>query len=268
MEYKGKRSFEKKKPAALNEQEDEETTVVEGRNAVLELLRSDKSVDKVFIASDIKGKMSDIFLLAKEKGAVIINCDRKKLDSVTQTGVHQGVIAYAAAREYVQVEDILHIAEERNEKPLIVICEGITDPHNLGAIIRSAETAGAHGIIIPKRRAVGLTAVVAKASSGAVEHMAISKVSNIAMTIEKLKEKGVWIFGADAEGDTNLYKAGFDGATAIVIGSEGEGLSRIVREKCDFIVSIPMKGKVNSLNASTAAAVLIYEAVRQRITED
>lgn len=246
---------------------EEETNLVEGRNAVLELLRSGKAVDKVMISSDLSGKMADIFAMARERGAVVVNCDRRKLDKITRTGVHQGVIALAAAREYVSVEDILQSARERGEPPLILLCDGVTDPHNLGAVIRSAETAGAHGIIIPKRRSVGLTAVCAKASAGAIEYMNIARVSNLAQTIDKLQEAGVWIFGADANGDKNLYNADFKGATALVIGSEGEGISRIVREKCDFIVSIPMQGHVNSLNASAAAAVLLYEAVRQRNLE-
>lgn len=259
---KTNKNFHKKREF---EEDTEETTLVEGRNAVLELLRSGKAVDKVFIASDLKGRMADIFSLARQCGAVITECDRRKLDTMSITGAHQGVIASAAAREYVSLEDILKIAEERSEAPLIVVCDGITDPHNMGAIIRSAETAGAHGVIIPKRRSVGLTAVAAKASAGAIEHIGIAKVTNISAALEKLKEAGVWVFGSDADGDKTLYNADFKGACAIVIGSEGEGISRIVRETCDFIVSIPMKGKVNSLNASAAAAVMLYEAVRQRI---
>lgn len=258
---KTNKNFHKKREY---EEDTDETTLVEGRNAVLELLRSGKAVDKVFIASDLSGRMTDIFSLARQCGAVITECDRRKLDAMSVTGAHQGVIASAAAREYVSVEDILKTAEEKGENPLIVVCDGITDPHNLGAIIRSAETAGAHGVIIPKRRSAGLTAVAAKASAGAIEHIGIAKVTNIAGALEKLKEAGVWIFGADANGDKSLYNADLKGAAAIVIGSEGEGISRIVRESCDFIVSIPMKGKVNSLNASAAAAVLLYEAVRQR----
>ena len=186
---------------------------------------------------------------------------------MSETGVHQGVIAQAAAHEYVSVADLLEVARARGEQPFLLLCDGLTDPHNLGAVIRSAETAGAHGVIIPKRRSVGLTATAAKASAGAIEHIGVARVTNLAATIDELKDAGVWVFGADAGGDKNLYEADFVGATAIVIGSEGSGLSRIVREKCDFIVSIPMKGRVNSLNASAAAAVLLYEAVRQRSQE-
>lgn len=264
---KQKHYHRKRKQPQVDWETQEETDLIEGRNAVLELLRSGRSVDKIWMASDTSGKMGDIYALAMEAGVVVTNCDRRKLDQMSETGVHQGVIAQAAAREYVSVEDILQAAADKGEQPFILLCDGITDPHNLGAIIRSAETAGAHGIIIPKRRSVGLTAVCAKASAGAVEYMPVAKVSNLAQTIDKLKEAGVWVFGADADGDKGLYDADFRGATALVIGSEGEGISRIVREKCDFIVSIPMQGRVNSLNASAAAAVLLYEAVRQRRME-
>ncbi len=245
-----------------------DTALYEGRNAVMELLRAGKSVDKLFVAPDQNGRMADLIAMAKAAGAVVTQVDRRKLDAMSETGVHQGVIAQAAAHEYVTPEDILQTARARGEQPLIVICDGLTDPHNLGAVIRSAETAGAHGVIIPKRRSAGLTATAAKASAGAVEHIGVARVTNLAATIDALKKNGVWIFGADAGGDKSLYEADFAGAVAIVIGSEGNGLSRIVREKCDFIVSIPMKGKVNSLNASAAAAVLLYEAVRQRFGED
>lgn len=257
----------RKKQPEMGFSEEEETDLVEGRNAVLELLRSGRSVDKIWMASETSGKMGDIYALAMETGVVVTHCDRRKLDQMSRTGVHQGVIAQAAARTYVSVEDILQTARDKGEEPFILLCDGITDPHNLGAMIRSAETAGVHGVVIPKRRSVGLTAVCAKASAGAVEYMPVAKVSNLAQTIDKMKEAGVWVFGADADGDKGLYEADFRGATALVIGSEGEGISRIVREKCDFVVSIPMRGRVNSLNASAAAAVLLYEAVRQRQTE-
>lgn len=253
------------RPRSTNESS--ELMLYEGRNAVMELLRAGKTVDKLFLSAEVSGRMADIVAMAKASGAVIVECDRRKLDAMSETGVHQGVIAQAAAHEYVSLEDILHTAEERGEKPLILICDGLTDPHNLGAVIRSAETAGAHGVIIPKRRSVGLTATAAKASAGALEHIGVARVTNLAAAIDTLKEHGVWVFGADAGGDKNLYEADFADSCAIVIGSEGDGISRIVREKCDFIVSIPMKGKVNSLNASAAAAVLLYEAVRQRTQE-
>lgn len=244
------------------------STLYEGRNAVMELLRAGKTVDKLFVAPDQNGRMADLIAMAKASGAVVTECDRRKLDAMSETGVHQGVIAQAAAHEYVSLADILQTARERGEPPLILVCDGLTDPHNLGAVIRSAETAGAHGVVIPKRRSVGLTATAAKASAGAIEHIGVARVTNLAAAIDELKKNGVWVFGADAGGDKQLYEADFAGAAAIVIGSEGAGLSRIVHDKCDFIVSIPMKGKVNSLNASAAAAVLLYEAVRQRLGED
>lgn len=265
MSRKNKKPYHYKKS---ENHEEQETTLYEGRNAVMELLRAGRTVDKLFIAPDQNGRMADIVALAKQAGAVITQVDRRKLDAMSETGVHQGVIAQAAAHEYVSLDDILQTAADRGENPLILICDGLTDPHNLGAVIRSAETAGAHGVVIPKRRSVGLTATAAKASAGAMEHIGVARVTNLAAAIDEMKEKGVWIFGADAGGDKQLYDADFVGSTAIVIGSEGNGLSRIVREKCDFIVSIPMKGKVNSLNASAAAAVLLYEAVRQRIGEE
>ncbi|HIV69045.1 MAG TPA: 23S rRNA (guanosine(2251)-2'-O)-methyltransferase RlmB [Candidatus Butyricicoccus stercorigallinarum] len=247
--------------------QERDTTLYEGRNAVMELLRAGRTVDKLFVAPDQNGRMADIIALARQSGAVVTQVDRRKLDAMSETGVHQGVIAQAAAHEYVSIDDLLQVARDRGEQPLLLLCDGLTDPHNLGAVIRSAETAGAHGVIIPKRRSVGLTATAAKASAGALEHIGIARVTNLTAAIEQLKENGVWIFGADAGGDKSLYEADFAGAAAIVIGSEGSGLSRIVREACDFIVSIPMKGRVNSLNASAAAAVLLYEAVRQRLGE-
>lgn len=264
MSQKNKRSYQKR-PAR---EEEQETTLYEGRNAVMELLRAGRTVDKLFVAPDQNGRMADIIALARKSGAVITQVDRRKLDAMSETGVHQGVIAQAAAHEYVSIDDILQVARDRGEQPLILVCDGLTDPHNLGAVIRSAETAGAHGVVIPKRRSVGLTATAAKASAGAIEHIGVARVTNLAAAIDELKENGVWVFGADAGGDKQLYEADFAGAAAIVIGSEGNGLSRIVHDKCDFIVSIPMKGKVNSLNASAAAAVLLYEAVRQRLGEE
>ena len=264
MSQKNKRSYQKR-PAR---EEEQETTLYEGRTAVMELLRAGRTVDKLFVAPDQNGRMADIIALAKKSGAVVTQVDRRKLDAMSETGVHQGVIAQAAAHEYVSIDDILQVARDRGEQPLILVCDGLTDPHNLGAVIRSAETAGAHGVVIPKRRSVGLTATAAKASAGAIEHIGVARVTNLAAAIDELKENGVWVFGADAGGDKQLYEADFAGAAAIVIGSEGNGLSRIVHDKCDFIVSIPMKGKVNSLNASAAAAVLLYEAVRQRLGEE
>ena len=206
-----------------------------------------------------------IQLKAKEAGAVVVPVDRRKLDAMSTTRAHQGVIALAAARAYFSIDDILQEAADRGEAPLLVICDELSDPHNLGAILRTAECAGAHGVIIPKRRSVGLTAVVAKASAGAVEYMKVARVTNITATIEQLKKQGVWIFGTAAEGSIPMYKADLTGPAAIVIGNEGEGMSRLVRKNCDLLVHIPMQGRISSLNASAAAAILLYEAVRQRL---
>lgn len=248
----------------INDTENE--NMLEGRNAVTEALKAGRTIDKVFLASgDTDSTLRYIASLAKKTGAVVTYCDRRKLDTMSQTGAHQGVIAMAAAREYSSIEDILNLAQERGEAPLIVICDEITDPHNLGAILRTAECAGAHGVIIPKRRNSGLTAVVAKTSAGALEYMPVARVSNLTSAIKTLKEHGVWIYGTAADGAAPLYKTDLTGAAAIVIGSEGAGMGRLVSEACDFMVSIPMKGHINSLNASNAAAILLYEAVRQRL---
>ena len=239
---------------------------LEGRNAVTEALRSGRTIDKVFIASgDTDRGLQRLAAQAKEAGAVVVPVDRRKLDMMSQSHSHQGIIALAAAREYFSIDDSLEEAASRGEQPLIVICDELADPHNLGAILRSAECAGAHGVIIPKRRSVGLTAVVAKASAGAVEYMKVARVTNITAAIEELKKKGVWIFGTAAEGSIPMYQADLKGAAAIVIGSEGDGMSRLVRQSCDVTVHIPMKGRITSLNASAAASILLYEAVRQRI---
>ena len=208
--------------------------------------------------------MSRIAAEAKKSGAVVVEADRRKLDAMSLTHSHQGVIAVAAVRAYATVEEILAAARERGEAPLLVVCDEISDPHNLGAIIRTAECAGAHGVIIPKRRSAGLTAVVAKTSAGAVSYLPVARVPNIPALLKELQKEGVWIFGTAAEGTTTLYEADLKGPAAIVIGSEGDGMSRLARENCDFLVSIPMKGRISSLNASAAAAVLLYEAVRQR----
>lgn len=230
---------------------EDDGTLIEGRNAVLETLRAGRTVDKVFVAEG--ARIGDVAAEA-----------RRKLDHMSPTGNHQGVIAQAAAQEYVSLDHIFRVAEERGEAPLIVVCDGIEDPHNLGAIIRSAETAGAHGVIIPKRRAVGLTAAVARAAAGALAYVGVHKANNLAAALDELKARGVWLFGAEADGTVGLYQAAFDRPCAIVIGSEGQGLSRLTRDKCDYIISIPMRGRVNSLNASNAAAVLLFEAVRRR----
>ena len=240
--------------------------VIEGRNAVIEALRAGENIDKIFIQKGETDKtLGHIASKARAAGIVVVDADKRKLDGMSRTHAHQGVIALAAMREYVSVEDILAKAAEKGENPLIVVCDEISDPHNLGAIIRTAECAGAHGIGIPKRRSAGLTAVVAKTSAGAVAHMPVARVANIPSLLKDLKKQGVWVFGTAASGTTSLYEADLKGSAAIVIGSEGDGMTRLAEENCDFLVSIPMKGKLNSLNASAAAAILLYEAVRHRL---
>ena len=240
--------------------------VIEGRNAVIEALRAGENIDKIFIQKGETDKtLGHIASKARAAGIVVVDADKRKLDGMSRTHAHQGVIALAAMREYVSVEDILEKAAQKGEKPLIVICDEISDPHNLGAIIRTAECAGAHGVIIPKRRSAGLTAVVAKTSAGAVAHMPVARVANIPSLLNDLKKQGVWVFGTAVKGTTDLYKADLKGAAAIVIGSEGDGMTRLAEENCDFLVRIPMMGCLNSLNASASAAILLYEAVRQRM---
>jgi len=245
--------------------DDRREGLIEGRNAVIEALRAGRPIDKIYIAKgDTDATLRQIAAKAREKGIVVVAADRRKLDNMSMTKSHQGVIALAAVREYSTIEDILKIAGERGEKPLIVICDEISDPHNLGAIIRTAECAGAHGVIVPKRRSAGVTPIISKTSAGAVEHIAVARVSNITAAIKELQKAGVWVFGTAADGETRLWDADFKGASAIVIGSEGKGMGRLVGESCDFRVSIPMFGKISSLNASASAAILLYEAVRQR----
>ena len=255
------RRDDRREQPAVEENENQ----LEGRNALTEALRSGRTIDKVFIASgDTDKALQHLAAQAKEAGAVVVPVDRRKLDAMSQTRSHQGVIALAAAREYFSIDDLLQEAADRGENALLVICDELSDPHNLGAILRSAECAGAHGVIIPKRRSVGLTAAVAKASAGAVEYIKVDKVSNINNAIAELKEKGVWIYGTAAEGSVPMYEADLTGPAAIVIGNEGDGMSQLVRKNCDQLVHIPMKGQISSLNASAAASILLYEAVRQR----
>ena len=240
--------------------------LIEGRNAVIEALRTEASIDKIFIQKgEVDKTLGHIASKARAAGIVVVEADRRKLDGMSRTHAHQGVIALAAVREYVSVDDILADAAAKNESPLIVVCDEISDPHNLGAIIRTAYCAGAHGVVIPKRRSAGLTSVVAKTSAGAVSHMKVARVPNIPSLLKDLKKQGVWVFGTAANGPTGLYAADLKGAAAIVIGSEGDGMTRLAAENCDFLVSIPMKGDLNSLNASASAAILLYEAVRQRM---
>ena len=240
-----------------------EDTVI-GRNPVLEAIKSGRPIDKILIKKGkYEGSMVPLIKKAKEMGIIIQETDRAKLDALAEGENHQGVIAYVSAHSYVSVDNILKTAEDKGEAPFVIICDKITDPHNLGAIIRTANCVGAHGVIIPKRSSAGINSTVAKTSAGAVEYTGVAKVTNIADTIDKLKKKGLWIAAADMDGES-MYKTDLKGALGIVVGSEGSGVSRLVKEKCDFIISIPMYGEINSLNASVAAGVVMYEAVRQR----
>ena len=239
-------------------------TLIFGRNAVRELLKTERDVDKVFVArGDREGSLTQLVAEIIERRIPLIEVDRRKLDAMSAGGRHQGIVAQAAARNYATVEDMLALAEARGEKPFLVIADGIEDPHNLGAIIRSAECAGAHGLLLPKRRSAGLSSIAAKASAGAIEHLPIGRVVNLSALIRDLKEKGLWVYGADMVG-TPYDKTDFTVGMAIVLGSEGKGISRLVMENCDAAVSIPMFGHVNSMNVSAAAAVLLFEAARQR----
>lgn len=240
---------------------------IEGRNPIIEAIKAGREIDKIMVQKSAGGSIGKILALAREKRIVIIEVERQKLDSISETGTHQGIIAFAAAARYAELDDILNKAKDKGEHPFIVITDDIEDPHNLGSIIRSANAAGAHGVIIPKRHGVGLTATVAKSSAGAIEHTLIARVSNIAMTIEKLKDVGLWIAGADMSGESTMYKTDLTGPIAVVIGSEGAGIGRLIKEKCDFLVKIPMLGQINSLNAAVAGALIMYEIVRQRISK-
>ena len=242
-----------------------EEFTIEGRNAVLEAFRSGKTIDKLFVLDGCHDGPVNTITREARKGDTIINyVSKERLDAMSKTGKHQGVMAYAAAYSYAEVSDILDVAREKGEPPFIFILDGIEDPHNLGAIIRTANLAGAHGVIIPKRHAVGLTATVARTSAGALNYTPVAKVTNISATIEELKKEGLWFVCADMGGET-MYNLDLKGAIGLVIGNEGDGVSRLVKEKCDFIASIPMKGDIDSLNASVAAGVLAYEIVRQRL---
>ncbi len=248
--------FEEERPIDEN--------ILYGRNAVIEALKAGRDIDKLLVQKGEKeGSIIKIVGEAKDKGIVIVEAEKAKLDEITGRERHQGVVAYAAAKSYVEIDDILQEAKDKNEQPFILILENMQDPHNLGAIIRSAHNAGVHGIIIPKRRAVGLSGTVAKSSAGAIEYMKVAKVTNISQTIKELQEKGLWVACADMDGKI-MYEENLTGPTAIVIGSEGEGISKLIKESCDYVISIPMYGEVSSLNASVAASIMAYEVVRQR----
>lgn len=249
--------------AAMDEQREQQGLII-GRNAVTEALRSGRAIDSLLVAKGERGgSIGRIIAQCRENGVVIKETDKRKLDKLCGGENHQGVAAWAAVHEYSDVEDILENARSKGEQPFIIICDEIEDPHNLGAIIRTADACGAHGIIIPKRRGVALTYAVGKVSAGAVEYVPVARVANLPSLIDELKEKGFWIYGADMDG-TRWDEQDYSGAVALVVGSEGKGISRLVREKCDFIVSLPMKGKINSLNASVAAGILMYEIAKHR----
>ena len=239
---------------------------VEGRNAVIELLKSDRTVNKIMVArGDRQGSINEILKLAKQNRIIVTEVDRNKLDTLSETKHHQGVIAFVAPIEYKDVDYILNVAKERGEEPFILIADEIEDPHNLGALIRSAEVAGCHGVIIPKRRAVAVTEVVSKVSVGATEYMPIARVNNINDTIRELKDKGVWIVGTDGSADTIYYKQDLTGPIAIVVGSESRVLNKLTMKNCDFLVKIPMIGKITSLNASVSGGIVLFEALKQRL---
>ena len=248
-----------------NAQSERDSNLIIGRNAVSEALRSGRNIDTLLVVrGERNGSVGRIIAECKEKGVVIKEVDKKKLDFMCGQGNHQGIAAYAAVHEYSTVEDIFALAEERGEAPFIILCDELEDPHNLGAIIRTAETAGAHGVIIPKRRNASLTWAVGKASAGAVEYVPVARVGNLASTIDDLKKRGLWVYTADMDGQ-NWCETDFSGPVALVVGSEGNGVSRLIREKSDFVVSLPMRGKITSLNASVAAGILMYEVSRQRL---
>lgn len=259
----GKR-YDSRKPWQDKSDENDLEGLIVGRNAVKELLANGRDVEKIYVAkNDKEGSINLILGMAAERRIPIVELDRQKLDRMAPGLRHQGVIAVASAEEYCELEDILEYASSVGESPFVVILDGVVDPHNLGAIIRSAECMGAHGVVIPKRRAVGLTATVAKASAGAVSHMRVAKVTNLSAAIDELKERGLWIYGADMGGES-IYEKEITGALGVVLGNEGDGISRLVREKCDFIVSIPMYGNLNSMNVSCAAAVILSKIAVDR----
>ena len=263
---KGKNQKQKEFHKEENQKEKYYDDQVEGRNSVLELLESGKDINKIFVTRGEKhGSINKIIAKAREKKVIIVEKDKRQMDEMAQTQNYQGVIAIVPPFEYCEVEDILKEAKSKNEEPFVLILDGIEDPHNLGSIIRTAETAGVHGIIIPKRRAVGVNSTVNKVSAGAVEHMKIARVTNISETIQKLKDAGLWICGTDINTDKYYYDQDLKGALGIVIGNEGSGISSKVKNNCDFLVKIPMKGKITSLNASVSTGIIIYEALKQRM---
>ncbi len=263
------RGYEERNNREQNNEENyvkQREDLVEGRNAIIELLKSDRTIEQIFIAKGkMEGSINKILGLAKDKGVLVKEVDRKKLDLISETRAHQGVIAQITPFKYSTVDDILDFAKQKGEEPFIVILDELEDPHNLGSIVRTAELCGVHGIIIPKRRNVGVNATVYKASVGAIEYMKIAKVTNVNSTIDELKAKNIWVYGADINGEEYSYETNFRGACAIVIGNEGKGMSKLTKNKCDKLVKIPMIGKINSLNASVAGGIMMYEVLKGRI---
>lgn len=272
---KKERSFEKREASFEKVKKVEQSVAVEqvvredlieGRNAVIEALKSDRTIEQILVAKgDTKGSINVVLGIAKEKGTVVKYVERAKLDEISQTGAHQGVIAIVTPYKYFSLNDILDYAKSKNEHPFILILDELEDPHNFGSIIRTAETCGVHGIIIPKRKNVGITPTVYKTSAGAIEYMKIAKVTNINAAIDELKKANVWVYGADMSGESYSYDVNLNGAVALVIGSEGRGISKLTKEKCDVLMKIPMVGKISSLNASVASGMIMYEILKQRL---
>ncbi len=256
---------EPKLDAEVQEEQLGDNDKLEGRNSVMEALKANRTINKLFvIKGEREGSIRQIVAIARQKGIIVTEVEKNVLDSMSTSRSHQGVIAFVAVKEYVEVDDILEIAQKKGQPPFIIILDEIADPHNFGAILRTANAVGAHGVIIPKRRAIGLTSAVSKASAGAVEYVPVARVTNIAQTIEYLKKNNVWVVGTDATGEKAFFDSDLKGAIALVVGSEGEGMGKLIREKCDFVVNIPMQGEISSLNASVAAAIVMYEILKQR----
>ncbi|EDS76562.1 RNA methyltransferase, TrmH family, group 3 [Clostridium botulinum C str. Eklund] len=259
LKNRNKRNFNR-------EEKEEREDLIEGRNAVIEALRSDRTIEYVMVAKgNMTGSINKVLGIAKDKGIIIKEVDRKKLDSMSITGSHQGVMAIVTPYKYSEVEDIFNYAKEKGEEPFILILDEIEDPHNLGSIMRTAEICGVHGIVIPKRRNVGVTPTVYKTSAGAAEYVKVAKVANINRAIDEIKERGTWVYGADMDGENYCFQTNFKGAVALVIGSEGRGISKLTKQKCDVLVKIPMIGKITSLNASVAAGIMMYEVLKQKM---
>ncbi len=263
--YPGGPKYEYKPDVDVQEEAVGEIDKLEGRNPIMEALKANRTINKIFVSKgEREGSIRQIIAIAREKKIIITEVDHNVIESMSSTKSHQGIIAFVAVKEYVEVDDILQIAQDKGQPPFIIILDEIADPHNFGAILRTANAVGAHGVIIPKRRAIGLTSAVSKASAGAIEYVPVARVTNIAQTIEYLKKNNIWVVGTDSTGEKAFYDSDLKGAIALVVGSEGEGIGKLIREKCDFVVNIPMQGEISSLNASVAAAIVMYEILKQR----